>query len=62
MHGEICITPHINPRPISALGLIWGAIQIMPYIILFIIEVIITLSCILYVNKQINEKQFSKIY
>ena len=20
MHGEICITPHINPRPISALG------------------------------------------
>ena len=20
MHGEICITPHINPQPISALG------------------------------------------
>ena len=20
IHGEICITPHINPRPISALG------------------------------------------
>ena len=22
MHEEICITPHINPRPISALGVI----------------------------------------